>query len=155
MNEYKQMAEFYDLVTPAYFDYQRSAKILHNLLGDRKKILELGIGTGQLMDEILNIDPSYDATGIEHTKEMLALAQDRIGERVQLLLLDILEMDLPERFDAALSNGGIWYFAGDGSNLKFHSHLADVGQDERGLQILVKHLKPSALCFLSVQKNTQ
>ncbi len=152
MNEYKQMAEFYDLVTPAYFNYKMAARTLCNLLGDRKKILELGIGTGELMYEILNLDPSYDPTGIEHTAEMLAFAQERIGEKVQLLLLNILEMDLPERFDAALSNGGIWYFAKDGDHLTFHSHLANIEQDKKGLNILVNHLKPGALCLLSVQK---
>ncbi len=54
MNEYDDIAQYYDLIMESgYYDYTKSAYSLNSILTERKKILEIGIGTGLLAEQLL------------------------------------------------------------------------------------------------------
>jgi len=54
MNKYnnyygREMAEFYDLITNSgYYDYKKLVGMIKSILSNRKKVLEIGVGTGNI-----------------------------------------------------------------------------------------------------------
>jgi len=62
MNHYSDISQYYDLLMDAgYYDHEAVAGMVLSIIGQRrKKMLELGIGTGRLAREIVKIDSSCD-----------------------------------------------------------------------------------------------
>ncbi len=73
-----------------------------------QSIIEIGVGTGLLLEQLLKIDPQYNLTGMDHTAAMLEIAKERLGDRAKLFEADIISMSIPEEFDVAISNGGLF-----------------------------------------------
>lgn len=74
------------------------------------RVLELGCGTGTLMEPILQTFPSAEVCGVDFDPVLLPLAQERLrsyGARAQLLLADLRteswREQLPGAFDAVVS----------------------------------------------------
>ena len=111
INQYTGIAKYYDLwVASGYYDYTIMAKTAHSIVGDGCQILELGLGTGLLVEKYLEIDPTCKFTGIDLAPSMLKIAQKRLKERVKLIEADAVTMDLNTTFNAAISNGGVGEF---------------------------------------------
>ena len=67
-NQYTNITEYYDLwITSGYYDYQTIAKAANLIIGNGRKILELGVGTGLLAQKYLEIDPNCEFTGVDFT----------------------------------------------------------------------------------------
>ncbi len=65
-NKYAGIASYYDLwVTSGYYDYQSLAQEIHSYIGNGHNILELGVGTGLLVEKFLEIDTSCTFTGVD------------------------------------------------------------------------------------------
>lgn len=92
-------------------------KKLTQLLGKGRDIIELGVGTGLLVEEYLKVDPTCQFTGVDFTASMLEIGKKRLGDRAKLVEADVVTMDLDETFDAAISNGGVWVSYDLGNNL--------------------------------------
>ena len=108
-NRYAGMAEYYDLwVTSGYYNYEVMAKAAHDIAGDGSKVLELGVGTGLLVEEYLKLDPTCDFTGVDFAPSMLEIAYQRLPKNVRLEEADAVTMDLNDTYDVAISNGGVW-----------------------------------------------
>lgn len=83
------------------------------LLGESSRVLDLATGTGDLAIDIARMHPGATVVGLDPSKQMLAIAQDKVGrrsmaDRVSLVLGDAQE--LPYRsceFDAATIAFGI------------------------------------------------
>ena len=110
--QYSQIAQYYDLwVTSGYYDYRSMAKSAHDIVGNGRHLLELGVGTGLLVEEYLKLDPNCTFTGIDFAPSMLEIAHRRLGEGrlgkdIKLMEADAVTMALNTTFDAAISNGG-------------------------------------------------
>lgn len=151
MNEYTDITEYYDLfVQSGYYDYREFAEGFHAALGDRRKVLEVGTGTGLLLEQLLDIDPSYDLTGTDHTESMLKVARDRLGDRAKLIVANLVSMDLGETFDAVISNG-VWGMMDEGDEYHFGTHLPDEKDNLNALQNVAKHLDPGGLFLINIQ----
>ena len=152
MNEYTDITEYYDtLMTSGYYDYDALAKSLISILQGRKKVLELGVGTGLIAQKLLQYDPGCQFTGIDFTASMLAKAKVRLGEKAQLLEQDVTTMELEDRFEAAFGNGGVWGLVNTGDEYILVSHLTDTLENIKGLRCVSKHLEEKALFIMSVQ----
>ncbi|GGR76937.1 hypothetical protein GCM10010252_14430 [Streptomyces aureoverticillatus] len=164
VNSYAALSGHYDrIMTSGYYDYGDYARTLLDLLGDRRHLLELGVGTGLVVEKLLELAESAaddgtapEITGIDHTESMLAQARARLGGRAHLLQRDILRMDLPAGFDAAFSVGGVWYHTpdpdggGKGSTL-LCSHLVEDEDNIKGLRNVHAALKPGGVLLLTRQ----
>jgi tRNA (cmo5U34)-methyltransferase len=80
--------------------------LINNLSNDKRALLNLGVGPGQIDAAILQYNKSIHLTGVDFSQPMLDLAQETLavfGERVKLLhhdLSTISELDFkPESFD--------------------------------------------------------
>ncbi len=156
LNQYTAITQYYDRwVTSGYYDYERMAEETYSIVGSGCCILELGVGTGLLAQQYLQIDPTCEFTGIDFTPSMLEIAKDRVGDRVKLLEADAVTMDLQATFDVALSNGGVWGILDSGDPWQFGGHVPGVEANRQGLQNLARHLREGGLLLLHLQKPHQ
>lgn len=152
MNDYTGIAECYDLLMRAgYYDHDAMAKAAQSVIGDRKKILELGVGTGLFAESLIGADVDYEITGVDITTSMLDIARDRIGDQAELVEADVAAMQLDETFDTAISSGGVWVILDDEDDYLLGTHLASYGDDVSGLRNVADHLEPNGLLLLSIQ----
>lgn len=96
--EYKELAKYYDLFYQNK-NYQREIEFLKNIIGKRKKILDVGCGTGRHMS--LLEKEGYDVDGIDLNREMLEEAKRRVKGR--LSEMNILDFKSDIKYDAIIS----------------------------------------------------
>lgn len=153
INSYKGLSSHYDLImTSGYYDYNDYSQTILELIGGRRQVLELGVGTGLVCEKLLgSAMDDLRITGIDHTEAMLVQARKRLGGRVRLIRQDVLQMTMPPSFEAAFSVGGIWYNINDNGNVTLCSHLLDEGENIRALGNLHKAMKPDGMLLLATQ----
>lgn len=153
LNQYTGITECYDLLMRAgYYEHDAMAKAADAVMGDRKKVLELGVGTGLFAQSLAATKPDCDITGVDFTASMLEIAQDRTGRDVRLVEADVTSMDLDDTFDAAISSGGVWVIIDAGEEYLLGTHLFDYDQEVAGLRNVSEHLEADGLLLLSIQK---
>ena len=109
LNQYTGITDCYDLLMRGgYYDHDTMAGAADAVMGDRKKVLELGVGTGLFAQSLAGRKPDCDITGVDFTPSMLDIAHDRVGAATRLIEADVTSMDLEDTFDAAISSGGVW-----------------------------------------------
>ena len=153
MSQYTNITDYYDLLmTQGYYDYQRLANAVYSLMKDnRKKILELGVGTGLLGEKLKRLAPETEFTGVDMTSSMLNTARKRLAEWGNLVEADVYEMNLQETFDIAVSNGGVWEINQRGDRADLGNEMKNIDEDIKGLTNVAKHLDRNGLLLLSIQ----
>lgn len=151
MAYYERIAEYYDLLMDAgYYNHASLARIVQSTVGEGKRILELGVGTGGLAQELIKLDPSCNFTGIDFSPAMVEIAQDRLPDDVAVVECDVAEMDLGQKFDAAVSCGGTWVMVDRDREYELGTHLFNRDKDIAGLHRVAEHLEPDAQLLLSI-----
>ncbi len=152
LNTYEGIAEYYDvLMTAGYYDYDEYANALGEVFAHRRRILELGVGTGLVAERLLARYPDVELTGLDNTPAMLEQARARIGDRMTYALEDVTKLEMDRTFEAAYSVGGCWYFIDLGDDLELCSHIDDFDTSMEGLRRVVAHLEPGATLSLALQ----
>jgi SAM-dependent methyltransferase len=153
VNQYTGITECYDLLMRGgYYDHDTMARAADAVIGDRKKVLELGVGTGLFAQSLAATKPDCDITGVDFTPSMLELAQDRVGADARLIEADVTSMDLEDTFDAAISSGGVWVIIDADDEFLLGTHLPDYDNEVQGLKNVSSHLDSDGLLLLSIQK---
>ena len=154
--DYSAMAPHYDdiMVLGQYYDYEAVAEHLAAVT-DARKVLEVGVGTGLVVQYLLKYRSDYDVvTGVDITSDMLAVARERLQffPEVDLQEQNVVHLDLSGRaYDLAFSYGGIWYFVPDGDSYAMVSHIRDDQGNARGLERVAAHLERGGLLLLGIQ----
>ncbi|MFQ5511609.1 MAG: class I SAM-dependent methyltransferase [Candidatus Krumholzibacteriia bacterium] len=152
-SQYTGITEYYDrLMKSGYYDHAGMANVVKSIIGANRKILELGVGTGLFAAALLDTDPSYEITGVDITPSMLALARDRLGEHATLIEGDVIHMQLDQKFDVAVSSGGVWVIIEDGNGFSLGTHDIDLAHETQRLKNVARHLRPGGQLLLSVQE---
>ncbi|OUR96817.1 hypothetical protein A9Q84_10785 [Halobacteriovorax marinus] len=152
LNTYEGIAEFYDtLMLQGYYDYDEITRDLNGIVGERTKLLELGVGTGLVAEQLLKANPNYKITGIDNTESMITQAQERLGDKINYELQDVTKLKIDTKFEAAFSVGGCWYFIDNGSELELISHIDDLETCKESLRKVVEHLEPGGVLALALQ----
>ncbi len=101
---YSEYARAYHEMYQSIFDYDEEFKIYDKYLSKMKakKILELGCGSGNMAK--LFIKNKYDYTGLDSSKEMIALSKEFVPKG-EFMLGDMRNLELEEKFDAVLVTG--------------------------------------------------
>jgi predicted TPR repeat methyltransferase len=150
VNQYQDLASYYDhLMLGGYYDYAAQSAELAEVLPPNAHVLELGVGTGLLAQALL--DRGFRVTGVDHTEEMLERARARVGDRARLVQADVINFDLGERFDAVISNGGVWYGVFDGKDYGYCGHIPDRDAVAASVHAVLAHLRDDGQLILSVQ----
>jgi SAM-dependent methyltransferase len=154
MGDYTNMAGYYDVImTSGYYDY---TKIVDSLVSHHPEhnVLEIGCGTGLILEELAKRQPKLPITGIDLTARMLSIAQKRLApfSTVSLSQQNITELSLNQKHDLAFSYGGVWYFVIDGDKEPFLvSHIADAHANHLGFEHLAKHIAIGGTLLLGIQ----
>lgn len=65
INKYVEIVPFYDRwITSGYYDFESLARALHALLDGRRTLLDMGVGTGLLTEQLLLLG-DYQITGVD------------------------------------------------------------------------------------------
>ena len=146
----KSMINWYDrLMDSDLFDYRSPAKAISSIMGKRERILELGIGTGLLAEKL--VEKGFNVTGVDCSREMLLHAKERLANRVGLFEQDVLELNIPEKYEAAVSYGGMWYCTRKGMRVFLESHLLEQEDNLEGLTQVASHLVPKGLLLIGIR----
>jgi len=154
MGDYTNMSSYYDVImTSGYYDYP---KIVDSLTshGPQQNVLEIGCGTGLILEELAKRQPLLPITGIDLTGPMLSIAQKRLAPFPTIFLSqqDICALTLDVQHELAFSYGGVWYFVIDGDEEPFMvSHIADQEANRLGFERLSQHMSPGGTLLLGIQ----
>jgi SAM-dependent methyltransferase len=104
MNEFGRYARYYDII---YSDKDYAAEVravaelLRATLGPGpRRVLDAGCGTGSHAALLAAL--GHDVTGVDRSPEMLAVARDKVNDRVRLAPGDVRHLELGEEFDAVV-----------------------------------------------------
>jgi trans-aconitate 2-methyltransferase len=105
--------------------YDRISGLMENLgrgvldrlpLEGNELVLDAGCGSGRVTEALLERLPNGRVIGVDASDSMVGAARERLGERAELRLMDLLELDLPglgldEPLDAVLSTATFHWIA--------------------------------------------
>jgi SAM-dependent methyltransferase len=154
MGSYTNMSAYYDVImTSGYYDY---SKIVDNLVDENvpSSVLEIGCGTGLILEELARRQPQTHINGFDLTAEMIDIAQKRLEpfHNVCLSQQNVCELNLQEQHDLAFSYGGVWYFVVDGDREPFMvSHIPDDQANIKGLERLAPCIASGGKLMLGIQ----
>ncbi|MBP0030968.1 class I SAM-dependent methyltransferase [Roseofilum sp. Guam] len=137
---YQGMSDFYNAFVQRNRDYQAIATDLIDLFGDGQTILDVGIGTGLLVEQILHLRPNLRVVGVDTSASLLEQAEECLGSQVELYCEDISNLSVDKLFDIAYSRGGAWAFVNDGDHVLLASHILDLATLERSFERVAAHL---------------
>ncbi len=151
---YQGMSNFYNAFVQRNRDYRAIAIKLNELIGDQQDILDVGIGTGLLVEQLLQLRPELRITGVDTSMSLLAQAQASLGTQVELHCQDVCDLDLDKMFDFAYSRGGAWAFVRDGDAILLASHILELDAIERSFERVAAHLRDGGrLIIISANSN--
>ncbi|MFI7588693.1 class I SAM-dependent methyltransferase [Spongisporangium articulatum] len=158
MADYTDMAGHYDLIMESgYYDYEAIVDALDRVdsVAPGSSVLELGAGTGLILQRLAARRPDLRLTGVDFTQAMLDIAEVRLATVPGLSLSrqNVVTMAMDTLYDTAFSYGGVWYFVrGDGERCSsMISHLRSDADNESGLQQVAAHLPPGGTLLLGIQ----
>lgn len=96
-------AATYDRVSDPQFAWAREQLERLELAGD-EVVLDAGCGTGRVTAELADRVPRGRVYAVDVAPSMVAHAQSALGDRATVLCQDLVDLELPERVDAAFSN---------------------------------------------------
>ena len=154
MGHYTNMSGYYDVImTSGYYDYP---KIVDGLINGHavQTVLELGCGTGLIIEELAKRKPHMPITGVDLTPEMLAIAEERLGaySNVQLSQQNVCHLQLPQQHDLVFSYGGVWYFVVEQGKEPFMvSHIPSHEDNVAGIQKMASYISSGGHLKLGTQ----
>ncbi|MEM9218496.1 MAG: class I SAM-dependent methyltransferase [Cyanobacteria bacterium P01_F01_bin.150] len=151
-NEYIEIVDYYDdVLTSGYYDFDALSHSLHQLLGTRRKILDIGVGTGLLAEKMIHLE-AYKIVGVDFSSRMLERAKNRLADSdVNLIHKDITEFTTEDTFDAIVSSGGAIYVVEEEGEYRIYSHITDKQKNEQLIGKLHRQLNKDGILALAIQ----
>jgi ubiquinone/menaquinone biosynthesis C-methylase UbiE len=109
--EYSRLAKRYDSRWSFYVN-ATIAETLNRLdLHPGERILDLGCGTGVLIQRLLQVAPEIEVVGVDSCAEMLEIAKQKLPEFVELKVGSADHLPFPSNyFDIVVSTSAFHYF---------------------------------------------
>jgi len=70
-------------------------------------VLDVGCGTGRVTERLLDLIPQGRVLALDASPEMVALAQERLGDRAEVWCQDVLDLELSKPVDAVVSTAAL------------------------------------------------
>jgi trans-aconitate 2-methyltransferase len=80
-------------------------EVIARLIGVERDatVLDVGCGTGRVTEHLARLVPGGKVLAIDASEDMVAVAQQRLGERAEVRRCDVLELDLDAEVDVVFS----------------------------------------------------
>ncbi len=112
----------YDRISAPQQHWGRTVLERLPLKGD-ETVLDAGCGSGRVTEMLLERLPRGRVVAVDGSASMAAVARERLGERAQVMVGDLLELELSEPVDAILSTATFHWIA-DHDRLYARLHAA-------------------------------
>jgi trans-aconitate 2-methyltransferase len=123
-------AATYDRVADPQEEWGREVLSRFHLRGD-ETVLDAGCGSGRVTKLIFDLVPEGRVIGVDAAPSMIELAREQLapfGDRVELFVSDLLELDLTDAADALFSNATFhWILDHDLLFARLHAALRPGG----------------------------
>jgi trans-aconitate 2-methyltransferase len=103
-------AESYDRISTPQQQWGSDVLARMPLKGD-ELVLDAGCGTGRVTEMLLDRLPSGRVIAVDSSPGMVQAARERLGDRADVRLMDLLELELEVRVDAVLSTATFHWIA--------------------------------------------
>jgi trans-aconitate 2-methyltransferase len=80
-------------------------------LSGNETVIDAGCGSGRVTEALLERLPRGRVIGVDGSRSMIEAARERLGDRAELLVADLLELERPEPADAILSTATFHWIA--------------------------------------------
>lgn len=100
----------YDRISAPQQQWGREVLQRLSLRGD-ETVLDAGCGTGRVTEMLLERLPHGRVIAVDGSQSMAAVARERLGERVQVRVADLLELEVEEPVDAIVSTATFHWIA--------------------------------------------
>jgi ubiquinone/menaquinone biosynthesis C-methylase UbiE len=109
--EYDRFAHRYDRRWSFYVNATVQETIDRLNLNSDERILDLGCGTGTLIERLLELSPAVEIVGLDPSAEMLNVARQKLPKLVELQVGSADNIPFPdESFDRVISTSAFHYF---------------------------------------------
>jgi SAM-dependent methyltransferase len=124
------VARFYDVVYKQIRSHVDEAYFLDQIAKSRGRVLEIGVGTGRLFSQALNL--GADIYGVDVSEPMIERAKEKISPEHQhrLWIRNAVTMQLPCKFQLIIAP------------FRVFAHLTDVDDQIDCLKRINEHLEP-------------
>ncbi len=101
---YDRLADSYDRRWSTYVDASTDETLSRMPLAAEMRLLDVGCGTGVLLDKVVDTYPDIETTGVDMSPEMLKVARRRLPDGVELLEADATDLPFDDdSFDLVVS----------------------------------------------------
>ncbi len=118
-----------------------------NLLGKNKKVLEPGIGTGNLALELAKY---CNVTGIDKSSDMIMEAKKK-NQKIKLYIKDASRFNLSKKFDAIICYGGPVIFFFEDNKIRGISMIPSKNKIKDMFKSSKRHMKKNGFLFVHNQ----
>jgi trans-aconitate 2-methyltransferase len=108
-------ADTYDEVSDPQFQWGLEVLERLELRGD-ETVVDAGCGSGRVTEELLARLPQGRVIAVDGSEAMVAKAEERLGDRAEYLVTDLVELELPEPVDMVFSTA-TFHWIGDHDRL--------------------------------------
>ena len=95
-------ADTYDQVSDPQFEWGMEVLERLKLRGD-EVVVDAGCGSGRVTEELVERLPDGRVIAVDGSEAMIEKAKERLGERADYLVSDLVELELPEPVDLVFS----------------------------------------------------
>lgn len=99
-------AETYDAVSDPQFEWGMEVLERLDLRGDEVAV-DAGCGSGRVTAELVDRLPSGRVIAVDGSEAMVAKARERLGDRAEYLVSDLVELELEEPVDLVFSTASL------------------------------------------------
>jgi len=111
LKEYGRLAPEYDRRWSFYIEATLRETLVRLRIQPRDHVLDVGCGTGMLLEQISAASPQAQLSGMDPSAEMLQIARGRLGENVNLHEGYAESLPFPNAaFDVVVSTNAFHYF---------------------------------------------
>jgi trans-aconitate 2-methyltransferase len=103
-------AETYDAVSDPQFEW--GMEVLERLeLSGEETVVDAGCGSGRVTEQLVERLPGGRVIAVDGSAAMVEKAKERLGDRADYLVCDLLELELPEPVDLVFSTATLHWIA--------------------------------------------
>ncbi|MGH2955689.1 MAG: class I SAM-dependent methyltransferase [Solirubrobacterales bacterium] len=121
-------ADTYDAIADPQFEWGVEVLERLELAGD-ETVLDAGAGSGRVTERLLERLPQGRVIVLDGSEDMIAKARERLGDRVDYLVMDLAELESPEPVDLVFSTATFhWVLDHDNLFRRIHGVLRPGGR---------------------------